>query len=983
MPRPFRAASVWSGLAAALIAGTALAQSGTLPTGKRITLPPLGSQQNVGSLPMNMIATPDGKYAVVSDMGFREKLSVVRTSDGAVTSALFLGNPILGTNPDGLYYGLAVKANGSGGYTLYAARGAATNPDGTQPGIGIYNIDAGGVLTHTGDIIVRHGDFPAGLALDGRGYLYVANNEYFALQSTAAQAVPDAVNNVISPGQLVIYDTNNGNAEINRVVLGSAQFSSFPLAVAAAGTKAYVTSQRDGAVYVVDAGTPTAKSLPVTVIPTGAHPAGLIVSGTTLYVSNAHSDTISVIDTGANTVSRTISVRPDAFVADPTLKTALASLPGVSPLGLALSPDGRTLYAALGDMNAVGVINLAAGKLMGYIPTGWYPTAVVSAPYRQILVVNAKGTQTRYPNPAYKQYDFGNNPIYDPNMGYDPNLLNPKGNPYDLNLIEGTVQLLSLPNATQQVQDTQQVLANNRLSGIGPNLLPAQALAGIKHVIYIVKENRTYDQVLGDLLQGDGDPSLVLFGQNVTPNLHALAQRFVLLDNFYDCAEASGDGWPWSTQSLATEYVIKNLPYNYSDRGRDYDFEGANNNYPVGGVPAADPYGSPTVAAASPFAGGSPAIPDVSEAPNHHIWDLAQAHGVSYRNYGFMYTFGDGTYTYAADGKSYAYTPGLVPDNSPGPVGLRPGGYIASTTGPVDFSHMGVSDVDFREFDGDYADSDAPAQAGSPYPKPVFGHYAQQSRFAEWNREFQLMLQQGRTDNAANSASPLDKYVPQFMTVRFMKDHTQGVQSGRHTPAAEVADNDYAVGQLVQAVSLSPIWNSTAIFVIEDDAQDGPDHVDCHRSTCYAISPFIKRGSVDHTFYNTDSVLKTMELLLGLPPMSQYDAVATPILDFDTAPNNSASYAVQMPSSLVSQVAHIPSKRSPLYKLAQMTQGMDFSQEDKAPAQLLNEVIWKSVKGSNSKMPAPHHRVVPVNTAKAVKGAAKDAQAVAVHDADD
>ena len=468
--------------------------------------------------------------------------------------------------------------------------------DGSQPGIGIYNIDATGVLTHTGDIIVKHGDFPAGLALDSRGYLYVANNEYYALQSTKSQKVTDAVSNVVAPGQLVIYNTST-NAEVSRVTLGSPEFSSFPLAVAVVGTKAYVTSQRDGAVYAVNPRDLRGRPLPTAIV-TGQHPAGILASGTTLYVSNAHSDTISVIDTTQNTVTRTISVRPNPFVTGTALQTTLASLPGVTPLGMTLF--GSSLYVTLADMNAIGVVSLATGKVTGYIPTGWYPTAVVSAPYRRLLVTNAKGTQTQYPNPAYKEYNFGNNPGYNPNVGFDPNVNQPQGNPYDLNLIEGTAQLLSLPTAAQQIQDTQQVLANNRLSGIGANPLPTQALSGIKHVIYIIKENRTYDQVLGDLPQGNGSPALTLFGQNVTPNLHALAQRFVLLDNFYDCAEASGDGWPWSTQSLATEYVIKNLPYNYSDRGRQYDFEGTNNNYLVGGIPKTDLYNNPLVANTRP-----------------------------------------------------------------------------------------------------------------------------------------------------------------------------------------------------------------------------------------------------------------------------------------------------------------------------------------------------------------------------------------------
>ena len=297
----------------------------------------------------------------------------------------------------------------------------------------------------------------------------------------------------------------------------------------------------------------------------------------------------------------------------------------------------------------------------------------------------------------------------------------------------------------------------------------------------------------------------------------------------------------------------------------------------------------------------------------------------------------------------------------------------------MDFSHQGTSDVNFREFDTAYADSDAPSQMGSPYPKPVFGQYDAPSRFSEWNREFQLMLQQGQADNAGNPASPVDKYVPQFMTVRLMHDHTQGVSAGKHTPTAEVADNDYGVAQLVQAVSQSPIWKSTAIFVIEDDAQDGPDHVDVHRSTAYVISPFIKQGSVDHTFYNTNSVMHTMELLLGLPPMTQYDAAATPILDFDTAPNNGSVFVPQMPSAFITQTARIPSKHSPLYKLAVMTQGMDFTQEDKAPAQLLNQVIWQSVKGVGSAMPAPRHGVIPVQASKG-KAGAKAAKTVARDD---
>ena len=447
--------------------------------------------------------------------------------------------------------------------------------------------------------------------------------------------------------------------------------------------------------------------------------------------------------------------------------------------------------------------------------------------------------QPRYPNPAYKQYDFGNNPSYDPTVGFDPNINAPKGNPYDLNLIEGTVAAPAVPNSVSAVAGhaagpRQQPPRRHRRQ-------PAAArrpLAGIKHVIYIIKENRTYDQVLGDLPQGNGDPSLTLFGKSVTPNLHALASRFVLLDNFYDCAEATGDGWPWCTQSIATEYVIKNLPYNYSDRGRHYDFEGANNNYPVGGVPATDPYGNPTVGV---------------------VLALRRRRARRSRTSARRRTITSGTWprpTASPSATTASCTPSATaptPTRRTADLHLRAGPGAGQPPRPrrpearrLHRPRRGAAWTSATRAPATSTSASStpptptatrPPRLGSPYPKTVFGHYDEPSRFSEWNREFQLMLAQGQADNAANAASPVDKYVPQFMTVRLMHDHTQGVSAGHHTPAAEVADNDYGVGQLVQAVSQSPIWKHTAIFVIEDDAQDGPDHVDVHRSTAMSSAP--------------------------------------------------------------------------------------------------------------------------------------------------
>ena len=945
--------------AVALLGVPVLAQNpNPLVTGKRITLPPLGTQANVGSLPMNMILTPDGKYAISTDMGFRQGLVCVSTITGAPAQPITAPAPInpdgspaglpisksiiqfgteITTGPDagaygplGLYYGLAVQSNGDGTSTLYASEGASN-------AVAVVTVGADGSLALKQTITLNAGDFAAGVALDGRGNLFVAVNETYPAGAAA---------NTTTPGSLLVLDAVSGAIKsrysfilpVSLLADGKTPFSptNFPLAVAAtAAGKVYVTSQRDGNVSVVDCTDP-ANPKAGAIIPTGAHPISLLLNKaqTNLYVANAHSETVSVINTSTDAVTSTILLQP----------TGAHGLPGATPTGLALTPDESQLYVSLGDLNAVAVVGLAAGQTIGYIPTGWYPTAVVASPLKkQILVANAKGTQTRYPNPGYQQFTF---------FGQ-----------YDLNRIEGSVQTIPVPNSAHLPVETQQVFTNNRLASIGTasptTVTSTNPLAGInlqagkiKHVFYIVKENRTYDQILGDEPSGNGEPSLVLFGRDVTPNLHALAERFVLLDNFYDCGEASGDGWPWSTQGQANEYVIKNLPYNYSGRGRNYDFEGANNNYPTGGFPTTDPYGQPLVPN-SPFHdptnnGKAPAVPDVSEAPGGHIWDDALKNinltgtGLTnkYRNYGFFALFGNNVTT---------------PDNYPTDVDLQPAGHDGG----------GITDIDFRRYDAAYADSEGPLKTGvatALYPTQTYGHYAQPSRFTEWNREFQQMLTNDSTGNT----------VPAFETVRFMHDHTQGMSAGRHTPRAEVADNDYGVGQFVEAVSKSAIWNSSAIFVIEDDAQDGPDHVDGHRSTCYVISPFIKKNSVDHTFYNTDSVLKTMELLLNIPPMNQYDAVASPILDFGTdATANASVYASTMPAAgILGEITPAAKIGSALFPLEQLSAKMDFVHPDSAPAALLNEIIWKSVKGVHSKMPATHHSGLVLTHPSAPKAAA-------------
>ncbi len=867
----------------------ASAQNSQLITGKRITLPPLGMQQSIGNLPMNIILSPNGKYAITTDMGFHQSLWAISTSTGIAVSHVDFPNDVIGTN--GLYYGLAFGPDG----TLYAAQGA-------NDSIATLSLSQNGTLTQTGSILTRKGDFPSGIATDSQGTLYVTNND----PGTFAQAT-----------SVAIY--KNG-VEVGRYTFTSSFYGTpnFPLAVAALadGSKLYVASQRDSALYVLDTRVPSSPTLIGSIV-VGSHPVSLLLdkSQSSLYVANANSDTISTISTSTDQVINTLLVRSGRFS-----KTA-----GATPVGLGLSPDNTRLYIALGDMNAIAVASVQGSwlELLGYIPTGWYPTGVVASPNgKHLLFTNAKGTTTRYPNPGYVQWEFNSNISY------------------DLNLIEGSVSFVPVPKPKQLMAYTRDVFANNglndSLSAQGAPIIPDNRLdaiglkAGkIKHVIYIIKENRTYDQVLGDLPQGNGDPSLVLFGSPITPNLHALASRFVLLDNFYDTGEASGDGWPWSTQSMANESVIKNLPYNYSGRGRQYDFEGQNNGYITGGHPAKDPDGN-TMSVA--FPNGAPAIPDVSEAAGGHIWDAVRAANLSYRNYGFFYSFG-----VTQNGNP------LIPDNWPAAAGLQPAGR----------NLVGFSDWDYRRYDNDFPDSNAPGSYGCFYQRTTYGHYNEPSRFAEWNREFHLMLAKDHTGNS----------VPAFMTVRFHHDHTQGYTPGKFAPSAEVADNDYAVGQLVEAVSMSPIWESTAIFVIEDDSQDGPDHVDAHRSTAYVISPWIEANSVDHRFYNTDSVLKTMEMLLGIRPLTQYDAIAEPILDFDSRPENSKLFTAILPDQSVicaqTPLASALKSSDPMRNLELRSAKLDFEHPDSAPSAVVNEILWKGIKGASVPMPQPKPSILP------------------------
>ena len=932
--------------------------SNILVNGRRI-IPAGTTSVQVGIMPLNIVLSPDGKYAITTSSCLNALLSTLRVSDGKVVSSLAF--PVLPSIPNGgLFYGLVFDPTPHNNtYTLYAAQGAY----GT---VAVLTLGSDGTLTQTGTIPSASNrpnpymplDQPVGIAF-ANGTIFMAN--YFSINLLA---------NYQPASTLSMYNASDGTR------LGSYKFMdeantntpSFPYAVVAKsdGSRAYVASQRDGCVYVLDTSNPGNIRL-VSKIPNLTHPSALLLNKaqTLLYIANAGSDTISVVNVANDQlqVIATVLLRP----------SNVSNLPGVSPSGLSLSPDEKTLYASLGDFNAVGVIDTgtnqrsralrAASRALAATPDG-----------NALLVVNGWGTTAMNPNP---QLNYLNPDVVGYNVTTNPpSWVAAPGPGYVLNSIPGNVSRIDLTKAIPTLaQSTAQVIQNNQnTTAMGSSADSILAGIGIKsgkinHVIYIIKENRGYDQVLGDLPRGNGDPSLTIYGREITPNQHALAERFILLDNFYNNAPVSGEGWVWCTQSMANAFTIKSIPYVYqlslATYEINYAFEGQVNGYVTGGYPAKDQDGNWLSTSQQP---ASP-IPDVAEAPGGYIWDGVKAAGLTYRNYGFFLSAGAAAKTLPPPpipSENYQ----SIPDNYPNKPNLSPPGHIPTPPGQV----AGLSDYDYRKFDFSYADSDAWVKYGfqaadlglttgtlpCPNGNPSTGCYAslnspiqvqgqaQPSRFSEWNREFQEMLKQDPTGNS----------VPAFMMVRFMRDHTMGLNPGFNSPRAMMADNDYAVGELVQAVSNSPIWKNTVIFVIEDDAQFSDDHVDTHRSFCQVISPWIKRGIVDSHFYDTNSVLKSIELLLGLSPMSQYDHFSNPIMGgWDFAPNNSAAYtAILPPQEIIGEVnPNILSYNSkdPRLRLALLSSKMNWKVADAAPYRLLNEVLWKDAKGPNSKMPKP------------------------------
>jgi YVTN family beta-propeller protein len=807
---------------------------------------PAGIQTQVGERPFGVALSPDGNFLAVTNDGVgTQSIQIVDRVNSKVIQEIDY------TGPQGVYVGIMYSPDGT---KLYASAGGTFfNADGTSSdtgafnGVRVYDVDPGtGLLTESTPILIPRpvaggkmiNLFTAGLTLSADGStLYVADNLGSALSVVNLNADPT------SPG----YATT--------IPVGP---NPYTVILSADGNTAYVSNQGGETVSVIDLTNPfLAESDRIEV---GTHPNAMAVNPVNheLYVANADSDTISVIDPSTNVVVRTIDLKP-----------YLGSREGSSPDALAVSPEGSTLYVANALNDDVAVIELGSSdtpdKIQGLIPTAWYPTALTLSNNGQELdVLNAKGLGAG-PNVN------GPNPYKNP---YGP------ANQYVASMIMGTLSQITVPDDAQLAAYTTQVVANNgfnegnkvRTAGTPPSsVIPLRAgdPTPIKHVIYVIKENRTFDQVFGSLGKGNGDPALNLFGDESAPNQRALEKQFVTLDNFYSDAEVSADGWNWATGAEANSYVQHAWPQNYGGQNRPYDFEGGN----LATSPGTDP-------------------------TDAFIWNKLSDNGISYRNYGFRVF----------------------------------GGVVAGGTEPRLAAN---TDMAFAGYDLRKPDS---------IPDLIKTGVNQPTRIGEWLKEFNNYEATGT--------------LPTVEFVRLPNDHTAVNTIGAPTPRAYVADNDYAVGQLVDAVSHSKDWGSTAIFIIEDDAQEGPDHVDAHRTIAQVISPYTQTGAVDSTFYSQVSVLRTIEQIVGISPMTQFDAAAVPMLNAFVNTPNMTPYTAIVPTQNVHEKNPV---NPPLAAVAPASLDQIATLVDPNEA-LENQILWAYYGKGPMPSPINNGRPTPVAT---------------------
>jgi DNA-binding beta-propeller fold protein YncE len=769
-----------------------------LPNQWRLT--PTGATLPLGDLPLTLELSPDRRFAAVVHAGFgQHEVRMIDLERREMISRALVPNAWVGAAFDASGSRLYVSGGADDLFYTFAVRNGKLD----APTTTVVRQDH-----HTTEALQKPW-YVSGIAVAPRsGKVYVACQNWPAL---------------------LVWDPKTPN-ELPREVVRFTGVNAAPynVVIHPKGRYAYVSLWGAKAVAVVDLRARTYRT-----IATHSHPNKLVLApdGSRLFVACANTNYVDVIDLKSEKVVEQL---------DCAIYPGMPA--GSTPNGLALSDDGRTLVAANADTNHLALFDVSRRgqtRPMGMIPTGWYPTAVGFGLRNEILVVNGKGQGSKA-NPD------GPDPYHE-----KP----PEKSQYIGGLFKGTLSFITWPNAEQLRRYTAQVIANSPLR---PDLLPpvreennpVPAKLGqpspIRYCVYIVKENRTYDQVLGDMPEGNGDPSLCLFGEQVTPNHHALAREFVLFDNFYVESEVSADGHEWTMGAYATDFVEKTWPSVYGGHGKL--------RYPAEGL---DPRGRPDAG---------------------HIWNRAREAGVSYYSYGEWVSNG---------GRDCKGKP------------------------------------------------DDPALRG--HFDPCFSGFAME--VSDLERADRFIQEVGRYER--------EGWFPQLVILRLPNDHTAGTKAGMLTPRAFVAENDLALGRVIERLSHSKFWKEMAIFVVEDDAQSGPDHVDAHRTVAFVVSPYAKRHYVCHSMFSTASLLRTMELILGLRPMSQFDAAARPLYEVFTNKPDFTPYTARPATWPLNEKNGVG---APMQK---ESAALRFDTEDSNPDILFNEIIWKSVHGAESTMPPP------------------------------
>jgi DNA-binding beta-propeller fold protein YncE len=774
-----------------------------LPNGWRLA--PEGRHLTVGGLPMNLVPSPHGRFVAISTSGWaKPAISIFDTKNLQVVNRIDVDHTWLGLvwHPDGK----RLFASGASENVIYEFAFQA----GKLTAAG--SIFLGAAEVHPERDVILNAGYVTGIALSADGRRLYATQLY----GQKVRAIDLQTRQIMATAEL--------DAEPYTCVLSPD------------GQTLFVSVWGGAKVVMLDPWTLASKGE----VAVGEHPNAMVLSrdGARLFVACANTNAVWVVDVATGKAGEQISV---------ALGTQAPV--GSTPNGVALSPDGRTLVVANADNNTVTVADVAkpgATLVQGWIPVGWYPTNVLfDRDGSRLFVLDGKGltglANPRGPQPGGARVETQ----------------------YAGAMFQGGVSVIPMPHAaalermTAKVRDLTPYSDAHRLAPVNPPAAsPIPKRVGesspIKYVFYVIRENRTYDQVLGDLPKANGDPSLTLFGQAVTPNAHRLATTFTTFDNFYVDAEVSYDGHAFSTGAYAPDFVQKMWPANYARREGLYLSEG--------GYRMRNPFGN------------------IAAPPQGYLWDFAKRANVSVRSYGEFAGWQE------RGGSLVASVPGLD-------------GLVHPTYPPFDLTIPDMKRIDI------------------------------------WAKEFNQFDEKGT--------------VPRLSIVRLGGDHTNGTIPGALTPSAYVAENDLALGRLVDIISHSRIWKESAIFVLEDDAQNGPDHVDAHRSILLAVSPFSRRGAIDSTLYTTSGVLRTMELVLGLPPMSQYDAGATPMYNAFTTTPSLAPYTV-----LPAQVP-LDTKNDWNSPGAAASMRMNFSAPDLAPDLELNQIIWEAVRGRGSVMPPP------------------------------